>query len=156
MKSGASSLDQLDEDALRALRVQERDAVSPCARAGLLIDQADARRGQSLECSFEVGDAVRDVVQPRAALIQKFLDSRIRRRRLEQLDSAGAGANEGDVDFLALDALDPGTGGLGQEFEKWKRCGYGRYRNRNVIEWKFHGIFFCLVGLNFATLELRR
>ncbi len=109
------------------------------AGAGLFVDEAYSGRGQPRERTLNVGYTVCDVVQPGAALVEKTLDRGIRSSGLQELDFAGARANKCDVDFLALDAFDPGTGGLGQEFEERKRCGDRRHRNRNMIKWKLHG-----------------
>jgi len=120
--------------------MQKCYAMAARARAGLFVDQADASRSQPFERTFDVSHTVCNVVQSGATLVEKALNGGIRSGWLQQLDFPGARANKCDVDFLALDALDPGTAGLGQEFEKRKRCGDRRHRNRNMIKWKLHGL----------------
>lgn len=115
------------------------------ARSGprLFVDQLHARLFQPLQCSFDIGDAIGDVVKTRPAFIEKFLHGGIGRGRLQKLDARRTSAYEGDIDFLGFDALDRGTDSVRQEFEKWQRGGDGRHRNRDMIY--FHR------GSDFAT-----
>ncbi len=99
--------------------MQKSDAVAAGAGARCFVDQADAGLGQPLQGLIDVGHAVSDVVQSGPTAVEKLLDGGIARGRLEQLDTAGPGAHKRDIDLLTLDALDWGTAGLRQEFEKW-------------------------------------
>ena len=69
-------LHQLDEDAARRLRVDERDLVAVRAGARRLVDERDAERRQEGERLLDALHLHRDVVQARAALLQEPLDGR--------------------------------------------------------------------------------
>ena len=86
MPSDATGLLQLDEHAVRARRMNERDQRAFGARPRLLIDQPHAARLQLRQRRGDVVDPQRDVVQPGPALLDVFRDRRIRRGGLEQFE----------------------------------------------------------------------
>ena len=60
--------------------------MSPRAGARLAIDELDALRLEVGEGGSDVRDPIRDVVQPRPALLQEARDRRLRALRLDQLE----------------------------------------------------------------------
>ena len=93
--------------------------MSARAQAGRLVDELDSCCFQPLQLTLDVRNTVSDVVQPRPAFVQELLHGRIGTGGLQKLDSGRPGADKCDVDLLGLYALDWGTGGVRQEFEKW-------------------------------------
>ena len=68
--------------------MHERDAPAVHADARLGVDQLEARRARVCERLVDVGDAVRDVVQSRAALGQELPHRRVLTQCRHQLDLA--------------------------------------------------------------------
>ena len=77
---------QLDEHAVRARRVDERDQRPFGARPRLLVDQPDAARLELRQRGVDVLDAQRDVMEAGPALLDVFRDRRVGRGRLEQFE----------------------------------------------------------------------
>ena len=71
-------LDELDEGAEAALGVHEGHGRAAAAGAGRLVDGRGARRDHRREGRRAVVDAVADVVQPLAALLDRLGDRRVR------------------------------------------------------------------------------
>src|ERR1700682_5065089 len=61
------TLHEMDEDAARGLRVQERDLRAPRAGTRRLVDDGEARGLGVTHSLFDVGDAERDVMEALAA-----------------------------------------------------------------------------------------
>ena len=72
---------------------------------GVLVHERNARGPQRLERGGDVVDAVRDVVDPRAARGQEAPDRRLRAQGAQQLDVGLAAAEQDLLDALRLDAL---------------------------------------------------
>ena len=86
------------------------------AQAGFFINQPNSSVRQFAQSRLDIRNPVGDVVQSRASLVQKLLDGRIGRGRLQELDFPSARADKSDVDFLRFHALDRGTTRPCQEF----------------------------------------
>lgn len=69
------------------------------------VDRLDAGRAEGGEGGVDVVDLDRDVVEARAALLEKAPDRSVGRRRLEQLEEDTAEAVEGRPDLLGRDLL---------------------------------------------------
>lgn len=80
-------LDELDEHAVGAARVEERDSAAVCAGTRFPVDELDAGGGQVREHLFEIGDTERDVVQAWPAALEKTAHRRLGRERLDELDA---------------------------------------------------------------------
>lgn len=118
--------------------MQKRDAVAVRTGARLLIDEIETLRAAFLEGSDQIGNAIGNVVQPRAPLREEARDRRFFVQRLEQLDSAGPTADEHDADALRIDPLGRGTSGAQKGFVVWQ-CGGDRWDGDcHVIEDSFH------------------
>ena len=112
-----SALDEFDQDSVGAARMNERDAMAECSGARHIVNELKSSFSEVLECGFDVGDAVRDVMQPGAAALEKSRDRRIGARRLDEFEAAAGRSEKHDVDALRLHVLWSGTGSPRNEFE---------------------------------------
>ena len=85
--------------------MDERDLQPEHAVTGMFVDQLDALLREAHERGLDVGDLIRDVVHPLAALRQEPADRSVVPERGEQLDAALADAHRRRLDALVLDAL---------------------------------------------------
>jgi hypothetical protein len=85
--------------------MHERDLEPEHAVPRALVDQLDALLDEVIECGFDIGDLIRDVVHPFAALRQEPADGRVVAEGGEQLDAAVADPDGGSLDTLVLDPL---------------------------------------------------
>src|SRR3954470_6609118 len=94
------ALPQLGEDAVSALRVNERDLRAARADLRFLIDQRCALRLELRERADEIVDLDADVMQALAALLEKLRHARARVGRTDQLDATHAVAEDRRAHFL--------------------------------------------------------
>jgi hypothetical protein len=81
---------QLDENAVRARRVDERDQRPFGTGPWVFVDKPRAMRLQLRKRRGDVVDAQRDVVEPRTAFLDVFRDRRVGGCRLEQFEACVA------------------------------------------------------------------
>lgn len=127
-------LDELDQHAAGAARVDERYAVALGARARGVVDQVEATAREVGEGGLDVVDAVGDVVETGAAPGEESCHRVIGGERLDELDLRCAGADEADGHALGRDRLDWGRGGAGQGFEGRERRADRLDRHGNMVE----------------------
>jgi hypothetical protein len=113
--------------------MQKRHAMPAGAGARLFIQQSHPGRGQTLQRALEISHPVSNMVEAGTALIEEPLHGGISAGGLQQFNFARPRTDKCDVDLLSFDALDPGTGSAGQEFEYGQRGGNRRDRNRDMI-----------------------
>ena len=96
---------ELDEHAVRAGRVNERDERAFGSRPRLFVDEPRAAALELRQRRRDVVHAQRDVVQPGAALLDVLRDRRVRRRRLQKLEARVAHGHEAGAHSLRDDVL---------------------------------------------------
>src|ERR671911_2632403 len=85
---------ELDEHAVRAGRMDERDQRAVGARPRMLVDQPDAVRLEPRQGRREVVDPQRDVVQARATPLEIPGNRRVLAGRFEELERRPGGGDE--------------------------------------------------------------
>lgn len=123
-------LDELDQDAPGALRVEEGDPMAPGAGPGRLVDRIQAFGPKAGEGAIDVGDPERHVVDAGPTALEEAADGGVPGSGLEELEAA----DEGDVHALALQLLDRGTSGPGEEFEERSGVAQRRDGHAHVID----------------------
>lgn len=127
--------------------MKERDAAAVRALPRSFVYELDPGLFEAGEGGLEVGDAVGEVVEAGAASIEETGDGGIGRRGLEEFESAGAGADEGDLDALTLDAFGRGAVPSGQQLEQRHGVGDGGDGDRHVVEGKLVHSRWSLIGV---------
>src|SRR5579872_1195159 len=102
---GRGRLADLHEGAARRAGVDECDKVAVCAAPRPLIDQPYARLGEADKFCFDIGDAVGDMVQPRATIAAKAFERRLWIYRLQQFDRRVSRGHPDDVHALIGDTF---------------------------------------------------
>src|SRR5450830_712428 len=103
--SARDLLGQLHEDPPRRRRMHERDEAAVRAREGLLVHESHARGLQRRERRAHVRDFEAQVVDARAALLERLRDGAVRRGRLEELEGRLTHGPERRHDLLRRDLL---------------------------------------------------
>lgn len=127
-------LDQLNQDSPGAPGVEEGDEAVVRSLSRVLVDQFDAGGSDSVEGGLEIGNPVRQMMQPGASPLQEPGDRGGVGKRLEEFQSSDPFTNEGDVDALVFDALHRRPLPTGQELEQGKGLFDRSNGDRNVIE----------------------
>jgi hypothetical protein len=125
----AERLDELDQDAARAARMDERHQVPVGARTGGPVDQVEAQVGKVLEGGLDVLDAVGDMVEAGASFLEEPAHGAVRSHWLEQFEPGIPGPDEADRYTLVLNGFDrrPDTSSHGLERGQYRVDGLDRH-----------------------------